>query len=71
MKTNTASNCAKIIENKAVLLSMRLVAPGLYVAVKEVAATIPGRVSYVKDFRQAIHLLFKFKVHITKKKKIV
>ncbi|CEJ02322.1 hypothetical protein RMCBS344292_16329 [Rhizopus microsporus] len=50
-----------VIGNKATLLSMRLVAPGMYVAVKEVAATIPGRASYVKDFRQVINLLFKFK----------
>jgi hypothetical protein len=46
-----------------------LVAPGLYVAVKEAATTVPSSKSQLKDFREVINLLFKFKVHILKKDK--
>ncbi|CEJ02319.1 hypothetical protein RMCBS344292_16327 [Rhizopus microsporus] len=51
----------QIVGNKAVLFSLRLVAPGLYVAVKETAASISSSMSKLKDFRDVAKLLFKFK----------
>ncbi|KAG1235669.1 hypothetical protein G6F68_001680 [Rhizopus microsporus] len=44
-----------------VLFSLRLLAPGLYVAVKEAIASISSSMSKLKDFRDVAKLLFKFK----------
>ncbi|KAI9265407.1 hypothetical protein EDC94DRAFT_604808 [Helicostylum pulchrum] len=37
---------------------------GLYVGAEESTATAPNRRSHIKDFREVINLLYKFKVSI-------
>ncbi|KAG1465731.1 hypothetical protein G6F55_000946 [Rhizopus delemar] len=51
----------QIIGNKAILYSLRLAANGLYVDIKEGTAVIPNHVSHIKDFRETVLLLYKFK----------
>jgi hypothetical protein len=41
---------------------LKLVANGLYVAIKEASATIPGRITQIGDFREVVELLFLMKV---------
>ncbi|KAG1470744.1 hypothetical protein G6F56_002505 [Rhizopus delemar] len=51
----------QLIGNRAILYSINLTTNGLYVAVKEGTAVIPNHISHIKDFREVIMLLFKFK----------
>lgn len=46
------------------MYSLRLAANGLYVDIKEGTAVIPNHVSHIKDFRETVLLLYKFKVSI-------
>ncbi|KAI8379846.1 hypothetical protein EDC96DRAFT_114937 [Choanephora cucurbitarum] len=51
----------QIIGSKVALFSTKLEGNGVYVAVKEGSATIPSHMLHVKDFREVIMLLYKFK----------
>jgi hypothetical protein len=50
------------------LVSLRLVSDGLYIGVTEGKAAIPKNVARLKDFRQVVNLLMKFKVMIIRTK---
>ncbi|KAG0749335.1 hypothetical protein G6F62_006447 [Rhizopus arrhizus] len=47
--------------NRATLYSIHLAANGLYVAVNEGTSVVPNHIAHIKDFREVIMLLFKFK----------
>ncbi|KAG1051134.1 hypothetical protein G6F43_006640 [Rhizopus delemar] len=51
----------QITGSKFTLCSLKLGANGLYVGVKEGVAVIPNHTSHIKDFRETIKLLYKFK----------
>ncbi|KAG1639251.1 hypothetical protein G6F44_008014 [Rhizopus delemar] len=51
----------QLIGNRATLYSINLAANALYVAVNEGTTVIPNHISHIKNFREVIMLLFKFK----------
>ncbi|KAI7867034.1 hypothetical protein BDF14DRAFT_1807795 [Spinellus fusiger] len=51
----------QLIGNKSQLISLKLMANGLYVGIKEGAAVIPSKVARIKDFQHVVNLLFMLK----------
>jgi hypothetical protein len=63
---NKEEHCGKLIGSKVRLYSFKLNTNGLYVSIKEAAASILSNASHVKGYRDVIELLFTFKVCMEK-----